>query len=456
MSYENPAAYFTAADARAAQGSRQRSNPNSFLEYAAKRKNQIAALKKGRQEKRDVKSTNFWSEYQQTKSDLEKMNSAMGKTFGKKGAKSGQKGNTTIGGGATAQETELLAFNNQITAQLSKIGEELAQKLSGPGADDMTEQQIQDLIGSSLGRVTSLHETITYFTAAAEEYYNAPKDGRSNSILSSSNPQMQILFDKLQDDEINLIVTEDPNGDWNFIPMDKSIAPGDVPDTYDLDGDSRISPEERLKYVTEWMADPNNSMYTTDPKTGEISYNHVNDIGVVNASDIGKKFKNGNSSTFFQTVGDLQSLQKDFDQAYNQWFSTHGKGLQRVQPTADGSEMTVAPFTGADGSSTVVGASAKPGAQSWNNEQQLEALLDSEAGNELFEAFLASETLESDLSGWMQEDYDFGQKTAKELKAELRTILKNRALTLNPNPYQESVKPDSGNPASAATNVPYK
>jgi len=449
MSYENPAAYFTAADARAAQGSRQRSTPTSFLEYAAQRKNQIAALKKGRQEKRDVKSSNFWSEYQKTKSDLEKMNSALGKT------KSGQKGGKTVGGGATAQETELLAFNNQITAQLSKIGEELAQKLSGPGADDMTEQQIQDLIGSSMGRVQSLHDTITYFTAAAEEYYNAPKDGRSNSILSSSNPQMQLLFDKLQDDEINLIVTEDPNGDWNFIPMDKQYVPGKVPDTYDIDGDHRISPEERLQYVTEWMADPNNNMYTENPD-GSVSYNHVEDLGVINASDIGKKFKNGQSSTFFQTVGDLKTLQKDFDAAYNQWFTTHGKGLQRVQPTADGSEMKVAPFVGADGSSTVVGASAKPGAQSWNNEQQLAALLDSEAGDELFDAFLASETLESDLSGWMQKDYDFGQKTAKELKAELKTILKNRALTLNPNPYQESTNPTASAPASSATNVPYK
>ena len=210
MSYENPAAYFSAADAMAARGSRQKNTSGSLTDFVNKRQQRIGALKANRKSNRESKASGFWEQYQKSIADLDKMNSSL--TPGMSGEAN------------ESRDLEILAFNNQITHQLSKIGKELSAKLSGPGGDDMTEQEIQQLIGSSLGRVNKLHETIVHFTAAADEYYAAPKDGRSKSILSSSNPELQMLFDKLQDDKINLVINEGEDGDFNFIPLDKKVG----------------------------------------------------------------------------------------------------------------------------------------------------------------------------------------------------------------------------------------
>ena len=450
MSYENPAAYFSAADAMAARGSRRRNTAGSLADFISKRQQRIGALKASRKQNREQKASNFWEEYQNSIADLDKMKSSL--TRGMSGKKN------------DARDIEVLAFNNQITAQLSKIGKELSAKLGGPDGDDMTEQEIQQLIGSSLGRVKKLHETITHFTAAADEYYSAPKDGKSNAILSSSNPELQMLFDKLEDDKINLLINEDENGDYNFIPLSKNLKlkNTDLQDpSLDVDGDGQISPQEKLDYVTQWASDPTNDVYTTDPTTGEISYNHEESIGPINASGIATKFKKGDKATYFNTIGDLKTLHKDFDQAFNAWWQIHGNSIQQVSPqtTVDSksgkiTKTEVVPSDFRPSDETVKGsmASVKPSDQRFNNLAQVEALLDSPAGEELFQAFLGSPTLESDLAGWLQEDVDLEGKTLDDIQTMLRLQLTDRVLNYNiGRPLEESV--DNTKVAQSATPI---
>ncbi len=436
MSYENPAAYFSAADAMAARGSRRRNTAGSLADFISKRQQRIGALKASRKQNREQKASGFWQEYQNSIADLDKMKSSL--TRGMSGKKN------------EARELEILAFNNQITAQLAKIGKELSAKLGGPEGDDMTEQEIQQLIGSSLGRVKKLHETITHFTAAADEYYNAPKDGRSNAILSSSNPELQMLFDKLQDDEINLVINEDESGDFNFIPLSKSVGIKNT-DYVDFDNDGQISPEEKLEAVQQFMSDPANDVYKIDPN-GEISYNHVETIGPINASGIAANFKKGDKATYFNTIGDLKTLHKDFDQAFNAWWQTHGNSIQQISPSDDGKTVVPSDFRPRD--ETVKGsmASVKPSDQRFNNLAQVEALLASPAGEELFQAFLGSPTLESDLAGWLQEDIDLEGKTLQEMQDMLQLQLTDRVLNYNlGRPLEESV--DNTKVAQTATPI---
>lgn len=436
MSYENPAAYFSAADAMAARGSRQQSAASNLKDFMHKRQAKIGALKANRKATRESKASGFWEEYRKSMSDLEKMKSSLSKPG-------------MSGGKNEAEDLEILAFNNQITHQLSKIGKELSAKLSGPGGDDMTEQEIQQLIGQSLGRVKKFHDTIVHFTNAANEYNAAPKDGRSNSIMASSNPELQMLFDKLHDDEINLVINEDENGDFNFIPLDKKLGIKST-DYKDLNGDGQIDPEEKLAAVQEFMADPANDIYKTGPN-GQISYNHVESIGPINATAIGTKFKQGNKATYFNTVGDLKTLEKDFDAAFNTWYETHGNTIQQVSPSADGKTVVPSKFKGS--TTTVKGptASVKPGDQRFDNYAQVDALLASKAGDELFEAFLASPTIESDLAGWLQKDIDLEGKTLKDIQTMLKENLKGRALSHIGRPLTESV--DSTKVAQTATPI---
>lgn len=436
MSYENPAAYFSAADAMAARGSRERSAAASLKEFVAQRKAKIGALKASRQASRESKASNFWKEYQQSVTDLDKLKSSLSPGM--------------TGKASEAQEMEILAFQNQITHQLSKIGKELSAKLSGPGADDMTEQEIQQLIGSSLGRVKKFHDTIVHFTAAANEYYDAPKDGSSNSVLSSSNPELQMLFDKLKDDKINLVISEDENGDFNMIPLEKELGIKST-EYKDLDGDGQISPEEKLAAVEEFMADPVNDIYTKDPKTGAMSYNHIEEIGPINATAIGTKFQRGDQPTYFNTVGDLTTLQNDFDKAFETWYETHGNSIQQISPNTDGKTVVPSKFKG--GTTTVKGptASVKPEDQRFDNYAQVDALLESKAGDELFKAFLASPTIESDLAGWLQKDINLEGKTLKDIQTLLKTSLKGRALSHIGRPLSESV--DNTKVAQTATPI---
>jgi len=446
MAYENPAAYFTMADAMASRNTRRAatSGISEIGDFLRKRKQQVSALKAKRELKQEKQTSSFWTEYQAATKDLENLENSLSGAYGdtKKGSEK-QK----------TRRFEILAIQNQIQSQLGKIAKELSNKLSSSEGQDMTEMEIQKFVGESIGRVEKLHTSITDLMAAAQEYYNSPKDGRSGSVLSSSNPQLQMLFEKMEDDEVNLLISEDENGDWQIFPMDTKITAGEIDYTdmtYDTDGDGIVSPEEKYAAMEKWARDPNNDIYTEDGD-GNLIYNYDVDIDPINATDFSRKYKAGQTGGadggFFKKVGDQKTLQESFDTAFNKFLQTHRPSIQKVVASDDGTELEVAKKDG----ETPQGESATPKKQTYLNQEQLKDFLSYDdatgyknpAAASLFNAFLQSETLEEDLAGWLQTDLDLSEDKymgTENLQKELRKKLQEYALTKISQPLAESQK----------------
>ena len=447
MAYENPAAYFTMADAMASRNTRRvaTSGISEIGDFLRKRKEQVSALKAKRERKQATQTSSFWSEYQAATKDLENLENSL----------SGAYGDTKKG--SPEQKTrrfEILAIQNQIQGQLGKIAKELSNKLSSGEGQDMTEMEVQKLVGESIGRVEKLHTSITDLMAAAQEYYNSPKDGRSGSVLSSSNPQLQMLFEKMQDDEVNLLISEDENGDWQIFPMDKKITAGEIDYkdmAYDTDSDGIVSPEEKYAAMEEWARNPTNKIYTEDGD-GNLIYNYDKEIDPINSTDFSRKYKAGQTGGadggFFKKVSDQKALQKSFDEAFNKFLNIHRPSIQKVVASDDGTALEVAKKDG----ETPKGNDATPLKQTYLNQEQLKDFLSYDdktnkyknpAAASLFDAFLNSETLEEDLAGWLQTDLDLSDKKyigTENLQNELRKKLQEYALTKIGQPLAESQK----------------
>ena len=111
MAYENPAAYFTMADAMASRNTRRAatSGISEIGDFLRKRKQQVSALKAKRELKQEQQTSTFWTEYQAATKDLENLENSL----------SGAYGDTKKG--SPEQKTrrfEILAIQNQIQGQL--------------------------------------------------------------------------------------------------------------------------------------------------------------------------------------------------------------------------------------------------------------------------------------------------------------------------------------------------
>ncbi len=480
-SYEQPKAYFTLADQNASRNSRLSgaSSARDFKSYMAQKANSIRAVKKGREAKREQQTNGFWGQYQTASKHLSQLESVLG---GFDGRNAGDQQGTT----GKANE-EITAFRAQIQAQLEKIGEDLTKQLNSSKGQDMSEGEIQGLIGSSIGRVEKLQSTIVNVMAAAEEYYNAEED----SILASSNPELQLLFDGLKDDAIQMIFSEDAQGEWVVFPIssdDSRTANKFIYDNKeDTNSDGVVDEKDRMAQVEAWSNNPANKLYRKEKhevkdvngkKPGEpgyiktekdvTEYNYIKDIGPLNLTQIERDFQQGKNGTkgsfqgnkdgkFFDTQGDYKTLVKDFDSKFKTFLQDNAQSLQAIRPTADFSGLERSPNTAKD--ATVSGKNAKnikPEDQNYFNTQQLDDFLSNNPiGQEFLEQFANSETLNSDLTGWLGKDIDllgttYGTKDQRQ--TELRNILKEHALKTIPQPLEN--KPADG-VTDKATQIPY-
>jgi hypothetical protein len=172
---------------------------------------------------------------------------------------------------------EALNMNSQMRNALYQVGEQLNKSIQELGPD-ASQFKIDQLTADAVAEVTKLKNDMTNIFAAYEEYEAAKflDPGDPKAILGNSNPEMQLLFDKLDNDEDDVILSRDPsNGNWLLIPVESS--------KYD-----KIS-------------------------NGEIDYDKS--VGIIDASDFGVKAnKNGG---YFNYVGqeDFGSEVKAFTQA---------------------------------------------------------------------------------------------------------------------------------------------
>ena len=464
-SYEQPKAYFTLADASASRNSRLSgaSAASDFRTYMSQKANTIRSVKKAKEDKLAARQGGFYEEYQTAFQHLSKLESALTGYDGRhKGDESGAE--------------EITAFKAQIQLQLERIAGDLTKKLNSPEGEDMTEGQIQALLGTSIGRVQKLQSTIVNVMSAAEEYYNADED----SILASSNPELQLFFDGLKDEAIDMIFSETENGEWVVFPVStKDSRTANKLVYVDANKDGKIDEEEKRAQAENWANNPDNKLYRKEG--GVTEYNYIKDIGPLNLSQLERDYKNGTNGpkgqfqgnkdgAFFNSIGNYKTLSNDFDTRFKQFIQDNSQALQAISPTETGlnysmekkkldDELQNNTITKADydkkikalnanrvvksknqsADPTATGKKAKnikADQQNYYNSNQIEDLLkNNPIGQEFLQQFVESETLNSDLTGWLGEDIDMlGDKyNTKELRQNaLKDILINHALKTIP------------------------
>lgn len=449
-SYDQPKAYFGMTDRAASRNSTLSSKgaASNFKNYMARKSATINAVRNAKDANIKVKQNDFWADFQNANTELLAMESALTGSMGldpssEEGKKSG---------------VEITNFKNQIQMQLVKIAGDLSQNISGAKGRDMSEADIQTLIGQSVGRVAKLQNVIVNVLSAAEEYYDAPE----GTILSSSNPELQLLFDGLRDDKIDMIFGEDDNGDWSVYPVATSdsrsanhMTEAKMLESGDglVDGkqtgvkDGVLSPEERVQAAQLWAQNTDNKLYREikvpkkdgngDPIPGEfenkIEYNYIKNIGALNLTQLERDFKNGTGDmrgnkdgAFFDTVGDYKTLTNTYNTAFQTFLKNNNQALQKIEPSG---EKGVAVKKRKAKGGTVTGSNSNlPNQdQEYYNPNAVQGLLESTEGDAFLQMFLSSETINSDLSGWLGEPIDllneekYGSRQLKEdaLKAQL-------------------------------------
>ncbi len=262
--YANPAVLYNAQNSQIAANTvasyRQNlaSNLQNFVKIKQGQQQELAARKKKRQQQMGSASASFNDQYIKAKNSADKFTSSI-KGTGKK---------------------ESLNMANQIQNTLYSVGEKLSKdiELLGP---DASQFKIDQLTADAITEVTRLKNDMDNLFAAYQEYEIA-KDldpGDPKAILGNSNPQMQLLFDKLDDQEDNVILQQDPsNGNWVLIPVAKN--------------------QDYTKIID-----------------GKESINYDTQVGIIDASDFGvKATKDGG---YFNYVGteDFGAEVRDFSTA---------------------------------------------------------------------------------------------------------------------------------------------
>ena len=229
--YANPDILYNAQNAQLAANTvasyrnNLASNLDTFVQIKQGQQQELEARRKKRQQQIGAASASFNDQYIQAKNAADKFTSAM-KGTGK---------------------TESLNMANQIQNALYSLGEKLSSDIDALGPD-ASQFKIDQLTADAITEVTKLKNDMDNLFAAYQEY-EAAKDldpGDPKAILGNSNPQMQLLFDKLDNDQDDVILSQDPsNGHWVLIPVEKQ----DGSYTELIDGTKIINYDKKLGII---------------------------------------------------------------------------------------------------------------------------------------------------------------------------------------------------------------
>jgi hypothetical protein len=262
--YANPEILYNAQNAQLAANTVQSFRKNlgnsldSFVQLKQQQHQELEAKKKKRAQQIGAASASFNDQYLKAKAASDKFTSSI--------AGSGDK--------------EVLNMSSQIQNALYSVGEKLSIDIESLGPD-ASQFKIDQLTADAIAEVTRLKTDMENLYGAYQEYEAAkdldPSDPKA--ILGNSNPEMQLLFEKLDDKDDNVILSQDPsNGHWILIPVEKQ---------------------------------PSGASYT-ELVDGTKTINYDKGIGIIDASDFGVNAqKNGG---YFNYVG-----AEDFGAEVNQF-----------------------------------------------------------------------------------------------------------------------------------------
>ncbi len=210
----------------------------------------------------------------------------------------------------------------QIKNALVQVGSQLNENISNLG-ENASQFEINQLTDDAIVQVQKLKNDLTTLYEGYQEWQEQKdmSETEVGKIITSFNPELQNLYEKLDNGENDVILQMNPaNGNWLFIPIEKDQETFKVlKDDYE-----RVGSE---------IHDANGDVVTDDPslyKQGDelyraiqkgaknLEYNVDDSTGIIDATDLTQRASEGE---MFKTVighsEDVEGLKGSIEELYN-------------------------------------------------------------------------------------------------------------------------------------------
>jgi len=357
---------------------------------------------------------------------------------------------------------EGLGMQNQIQNALKVVGDKLNETLNeiGPNGSAL---DLQTATADAVSQVQALKQQLEALTLAHQEW-SASKSlapGDPKAILASSDPQLQLLFQRMDNGRDDIILQQDPANpmNWLFVPLTtdediKKESERNAPileelekkkaDALQADPNADVTAiDERIKRLTDKntrTAGDYSEYYDDEGQRTDKEYKYDQTIGIV---ELGKVYKQGieNGGEYFKHVDEVEK---------NQFIEQHEKILTD-NPNAFASKSQERK----DGKTILKDSSLAPSGSDaskvrFYDKGQIADYYLNKGGKLLLDTYLNEDNLEGQLEGLIggyADDYymenslqtgefkDFNNMTATEMKNEIKYFMLQNLFDTMPDLY---------------------
>ena len=360
---------------------------------------------------------------------------------------------------------EGLGMQNQIQNALKVVGDKLNETLNeiGPNGSAL---ELQTATADAVAEVTALKQQLEALTLAHQEW-SASKDlapGDKKAILASSDPQLQLLFQRMDNGRDDIILQQDPANpmNWLFIPLTteediKKESERNAPilkelekkkaDALQADPNADVTAiDERIKRLTDKnarTAGNYSDYYDDEGQRTDKEYKYDKTIGIV---ELGKIYKKGieKGGEYFKHVEDVEEND----------FQTKHREIMQKNPNLFASKVQERK----DGKTTLVDSSLAPSGSDTSKQRmydkgQIADYYLNKGGKVLLDTYINEDNLEGQLEGLIggyADDYymenslqtgefkDFNGMSAEEMKSEIKYFMLQNLFDSMPDFYDTS------------------
>jgi hypothetical protein len=346
---------------------------------------------------------------------------------------------------------ESLNMANQINNALNQEAKVLQKKLDEIGPNGSM-AEIQAMTSEAIAIASNLKSNLTSMTEAYQEWKAAQSlpPGEKDAILANSNPQLQLLFSKMDNGEEDIILQKDPaTNDWVFIPLENESDINLKKSQYQekgtltkleaqetklntdignaTDQTKKAALQKRLDTV-KGKIDKVKSYETKEAvdydEASKEGYKYDQTIGIVSLGDIEKQ-SGGTGGNYFRHVEDA-----DNNALYDQHDQLKKDGaFQMFQRSGDDFINAQAPAASAE--------EVDINGRLIANKAQIADYYENKAGSQLIDSYIIEDNLSGQLEGLLggyADDYydnntvngeyvDFDNMSPMQMKGEVRRLI---------------------------------
>ena len=360
---------------------------------------------------------------------------------------------------------EGLGMQNQIQNALKVVGDKLNTTLNeiGPNGSAL---ELQTATADAVSQVQALKQQLESLTLAHQEWSGSKNlaPGDPNAILASSDPQLQLLFQRMDNGRDDIILQQDPANpmNWLFVPLTtdediKKESERNAPVLEELekkkaeaikDGKDVTAIDERIKRLTDKnarTAGDYSEYYDDEGQRTDKEYKYDQTIDIV---ELGKIYKQG-----IETGGNYF---KHVDETPKNEFIEQHEQILTDNPNAFASKTQERK----DGKTTLKDSSLAPSGSDASNVRmydkgQIADYYLNKGGKLLLDTYLNEDNLEGQLEGLIggyADDYymenslqtgefkDFNNMSANEMKNEIKYFMLQNLFDTMPDFYDTSTE----------------